>query len=95
MARGQDSTQEGLERVDEVLNTWLKMSLEENALARACRYSILNSITEGFVVGSNWFSDDDRGEFLDHMSGTEDERRALACVLDSITMESTSGRMAS
>ena len=76
--------EEGLERVDEVLNTWLKMSLEDNALARACRYSILNSITDGFVVGSNWFSDDDRGEFLDHMSGTEDERRALACVLDSI-----------
>ena len=53
--------EEGLERVDEVLNTWLKMSLEDNALARACRYSILNSITDGFVVGSNWFSDDDRG----------------------------------
>ena len=76
--------EEGLERVEEVLNTWLKMSLEDNAVARACRSSILNSISDGFVVDSSWFSEDDRSDFLKHMSGTEDERRALSCVLDSI-----------
>jgi hypothetical protein len=75
--------EEGMERVGEVLSTWLKMSLEDNVVSRACRASILNSIQDGFVVGNNWFADEDRGGFLEHMGGTEDERRALSCVLDS------------
>ncbi len=76
--------EEGLERVGEVLGTWLKMSLEDNVVSRACRASILNSIPDGFVVGNNWFSEEDRDGFLKHMGGTEDERRALSCVLDSV-----------
>ena len=76
--------EEGMDRVGEVLSTWLKMSLEDNVVSRACRASILNSISDGFVVGNNWFSDEDRGGFLEHMAGSEDERRALACVLDSV-----------
>ena len=76
--------EEGMDRVREVLSTWLKMSLEDNVVSRACRASILNSISDGFVVGNNWFSDEDRGGFLEHMAGSEDERRALACVLDSV-----------
>ena len=76
--------EEGSERVGEVLGTWLKMSLEDNVVARACRASILNSISDGFVVGNSWFAEDDRNGFLKHMGGTEDERRALSCVLDSV-----------
>ena len=75
--------EEGMERVGEVLSTWLKMSLEDNVVSRACRASILNSITDGFVVGNNWFAEDDRDGFLKHMGGTEDERRALSHILDS------------
>ena len=77
--------QEGQERLDEILQTWLKMSLEDGALTRACRASILNSISHGYVVGTNWFSPDDKEGFLNHMSGTSDERRSLACILDTLT----------
>ncbi|MEE2629658.1 MAG: hypothetical protein VX492_02230 [Candidatus Thermoplasmatota archaeon] len=74
----------GEERLGEVLDAWLKMSLEDGALARGCRTSILNSIDDGFVVGNNWFAGDNQNGFLQHMSGTEDERRALSCILDSL-----------
>ena len=77
--------QEGQVRLDEILQTWLKMSLEDGALTRACRASILNSISRGYVVGTNWFSPDNREGFLNHMSGTNDERRSLACILDTLT----------
>ncbi len=50
--------EEGMERVGEVLSTWLKMSLEDNVVSRACRASILNSIPDGFVVGNSWFSEE-------------------------------------
>ena len=76
--------EEGRERLEEVLQTWLKMSLEDGALTRTCRASILNSISDGYVVGNSWFAEEDRGGFLEHMSGTEDERSALACVLDAL-----------
>ena len=76
--------EEGEERLGEVLDAWLKMSLEDGALARGCRTSILNSIDDGFVVGNNWFAGDDQTGVLEHMSGSEDERRALACILDSL-----------
>lgn len=76
--------EEGMERVEEVLSTWLKMSLEDNVVSRACRASIVNSISDGFVVGNSWFAEEDREGFLEHMGGTEDERRALSCVLDSV-----------
>ena len=78
-----DLPEEGIERVGEVLSTWLKMSLEDNVVSRACRASILNSITDGFVVGNHWFAEEDRDGFLKHMGGTEEERRALSCILDS------------
>ncbi len=76
--------EEGKERLEEVLQTWLKMSLEDGDLARACRACILNSITDGFVVGNHWFSQDSKEDFLKHMNGTEDERSALSSILDTI-----------
>jgi hypothetical protein len=76
--------EKGRELLEETLQAWLKMSLEDESLARKCRSSILNSITDGYVAGSSWFADGDLEGFLERMSGSAEERRAIACVLDSI-----------
>jgi len=81
---GRDLPPQGLERLEEVLDSWMKMSLEDGALPRNCRASILNSIEEGFVVGSHWFSEEDQSGFLEHMSGSEEERGALSAILGSL-----------
>ena len=75
---------EGEERLGEALDAWLKMSLEDAALSRACRTSILNSISDGYVVGNSWFAADDKEGFLEHMGGTGEEKGVLACILDSL-----------
>jgi len=75
---------EGEERLGEALDAWLKMSLEDGSLSNACRSSILNSISDGYVVGNSWFADENREGFLSHMGGTSEEKKALACVLDSL-----------
>ena len=62
----------------------MRFSLDDSSLARACRSSILNSIDDGFVVGTHWFPEDSRDNFLEHMNGTDEERAAIACVLDSL-----------
>ncbi len=76
--------EEGVELLEEILGAWLGLTLEDSVLARSCRSSILNSINDGYVVGSHWFAEDARGDFLEHMTGTAEERDALACILDSL-----------
>ncbi|MDP6920716.1 MAG: hypothetical protein QF709_02215 [Candidatus Thalassarchaeum sp.] len=79
-----DLPEEGVELLEEVLGAWLGLTLEDSVLARSCRSSILNSINDGYVVGSHWFAEDARVDFLEHMTGTTEERDALACILDSL-----------
>ena len=81
---GEDLPSEGLERLGEVLDTWLRMSLDDAKLSEACRASVLNSIEEGHVVGSSWFHEEDRAGFLNHLTGTDDEKRAISTILDSL-----------
>ena len=81
---GEGLPSEGLERLSEVLDTWLRMSLDDAKLTEACRASVLNSIEEGHVVGSSWFHKEDREGFLNHLTGTDDEKRAISTILDSL-----------
>tara|TARA_Y100001970_G_scaffold293768_1_gene443042 strand:+ start:72416 stop:74116 length:1701 start_codon:yes stop_codon:yes gene_type:complete len=74
----------GNERLEEVIHAWLNLSLPDDKIARSCRNAILGSIEDGFVAGNHWFSIDNRGGFLDHLQGSEDEKEAIASVLDSI-----------
>jgi hypothetical protein len=76
--------EEGLDMVNNVLEQWLLMQYSDVKLASACRSSILNSIKEGFVVGSSWYSIKKRKLMLANMSGTDDEKVAISCILDSI-----------
>ena len=74
----------GMERLEEVLSTWMGLALDDSSLARACRSSILNAIEDGYVVGTHWFPEGSREDFLGHMNGTDEERAAIACILDSL-----------
>ena len=75
---------EGLEKVEEVIQQWLLMIYDDKKLANACRISILNSITDGFVVGSSWYDSENLVKMLEYMNGTEDEKEAISCVIDSL-----------
>ena len=75
---------EGLEKLDEVLLAWMSMALEDSSLGRECRKSILNSIDEGYVSGNNWFDNESKKDFLEFLSGSEDEKEAIAAILDNL-----------
>ena len=44
----------GMERLEEVLSTWMRLALDDSSLARACRSSILNAIEDGYVVAVSY-----------------------------------------
>ena len=75
---------EGLEKLDEVLLAWMSMALEDSSLGRECRKSILNSIDEGYISGNNWFDNESKKDFLEFLSGSDDEKEAIAAVLDNL-----------
>jgi hypothetical protein len=75
---------EGLEKLDEVLLAWMSMALEDASLGRECRKSILNSIDEGYISGNNWFDNDSKKDFLEFLSGSDDEKEAIAAVLNNL-----------
>ncbi len=75
---------EGVEKVEEVLQQWLLMLYDDKKLASACRSGILNSIKEGYVVGTSWYNSDDLDKMLDNMNGTDDEKEAVSCILSSL-----------
>ena len=75
---------EGLEKLDQVLLAWMSMALEDSSLGRECRKSILNSIDEGYVSGNNWFDNESKKDFLEFLSGSEDEKEAIAAILDNL-----------
>jgi len=75
---------ESEENLSEVISAWMRMSFDDAALVRACRSSILNSIGDGYVVGTHWFAEEARDGFLEHMVGNSEEKGAVACVLDSL-----------
>ncbi|MAQ05883.1 MAG: hypothetical protein CMA51_03715, partial [Euryarchaeota archaeon] len=75
---------EGLEKLNEILLAWMSMGLEDSSLGRECRKSILNSIDDGYVSGNNWFDNDSKKDFLEFLSGSDDEKEAISAVLDNI-----------
>ena len=75
--------EEGKERLSEVIQAWMNLAVPDDKIARACKNAILGSIEEGFISGNHWFAEDSRDELLIHLQGTDDERKALAVILDS------------
>jgi len=74
----------GLEKLNEIIQAWMSMALEDSLLARECRASILNSIEDGFVSGTNWFPDDSKDDFLEFLDGSENEKKAISIILENI-----------
>ena len=76
--------EEGKERLNEVIHAWMNLALPDDKIVRACKNSILSSIEEGFVSGNYWFPADSQEDLLAHLQGSDDERGALAVILDSL-----------
>ena len=43
-----------------------------------------NSIEDGYVCGNNWFDSSCQEDFLEFLSGSDDEKSAISTILDNI-----------
>lgn len=69
------------EKVDEVIDAWLNLSLMDSGLMPALRKALCLNLDVGCIIGERWWSMDDLSLMLDAMSGSPPEKAAMKLIL--------------
>ena len=77
---GKELPKASQEKVDEVIDAWLNLTLTDARLIRTLRMALCLNIDEGCVIGEKWWSMDDRDSMFDGISGSPPEKAALELV---------------
>ena len=68
------------EKVDEVIDAWLNLSLTDSNLIKALRKVLCRNLSEGCIIGERWWPMDELSVMLDSISGSAPEKEALQFV---------------
>ena len=68
------------ERIDEVIDAWLNLSLTDSNLIKALRKVLCRNLSEGCIIGERWWPMDELSVMLDSISGSAPEKEALQLV---------------
>ena len=77
---GKELPKASQEKVDEVIDAWLNLTLTDARLIRTLRMALCLNIDEGCVIGEKWWSMEDRASMFDGISGSPPEKAALELV---------------
>jgi hypothetical protein len=75
------------ERVDEVLDAWMNLSIPDSKLVQTLRLAVCNNLDEGCVIGEDWWAMDDLDVMIESMSGSMPEKSALQLILTEVLEE--------
>ncbi|MEE2759559.1 MAG: hypothetical protein VYA86_06240 [Candidatus Thermoplasmatota archaeon] len=70
------------ERVDEVLEAWMDLSVPDAKLSSALRQALCYNLDEGCVIGERWWPMDEMEAMVETMSGSAPEKEALVLILN-------------
>ena len=68
------------EKVDEVIDAWLNLSLTDSNLVKALRKVLCRNLSEGCIIGERWWPMGELSVMLDSISGSAPEKEALQLV---------------
>ena len=68
------------ERVDEVIEAWLNLSVTDSQLTRALRRALCLNMNEGCIIGERWWAMDDRASMIEAINGSPPEKAALELI---------------
>ncbi|MEE3083695.1 MAG: hypothetical protein VX320_06395 [Candidatus Thermoplasmatota archaeon] len=69
------------ERVDDVLEAWMDLSIPDAKLSSTLRQALCYNLDEGCVIGEQWWPIDDMDSMIETMSGSAPEKEALGLIL--------------
>ena len=76
------------EKVDEVIDAWLNLSVPDSQLTKALRKALCLNMSEGCIIGERWWAMDDRESMIDAINGSPPEKAALELILSEALEES-------
>tara|TARA_B110000438_G_scaffold53456_1_gene53635 strand:- start:2948 stop:4621 length:1674 start_codon:yes stop_codon:yes gene_type:complete len=68
------------EKIDEVIDAWLNLSLTDSRLFQTLRKALCLNIDEGCIIGEKWWSMDDRESMIGAINGSAPEKVALELI---------------
>ena len=68
------------EKVDEVIDAWLNLSLTDSKLFKTLRTTLCRNLSEGCIIGEKWWPMSDLDGMLDSIGGSDPEKEALQLV---------------
>ena len=77
----QDLPETAQERIDEVIEAWLNLSLADSKLTQTLRKALCLNLDEGCIIGERWWANDDRESMIEAINGSPPEKAALDLVL--------------
>ena len=69
------------EKIDEVFEAWLNLSVTDSQLTRTLRKALCLNMNEGCIIGERWWAMDDREAMIDAFNGSPPEKAALELML--------------
>ena len=69
------------EKVDEVVDAWLNLSVTDSQFTRALRKALCLNMSEGCIIGERWWAMDDRESMIEAINGSPPEKAALELIL--------------
>jgi len=85
---GQELPAAAQEKVDEVIDAWLNLSVPDSQLTKALRKALCLNMSEGCIIGERWWAMDDRESMIDAINGSPPEKAALELILSEALEES-------
>ena len=76
------------EKVDEVIDAWLNLSVPDSQLTKVLRKALCLNMSEGCIIGERWWAMDDRESMIDAINGSPPEKAALELILSEALEES-------
>ncbi len=68
------------EKVNEVIDAWLNLSLTDSKLIKSLRMVLCRNLSEGCIIGEKWWPIDELDAMLEAISGSPPEKEALHLV---------------
>jgi len=85
---GKDLPTAAQEKVDEVIDAWLNLSVPDAQLTKVLRKALCLNMSEGCIIGERWWAMDDRETMIDAINGSPPEKAALELILSEALEES-------
>lgn len=69
--------EKSLQELEKIVQGWLNLIVSEKTLVKLCRKAILDGIDEGFILEEQWYSSENKMQFIEQLSGNDLERQAI------------------